>query len=278
MAVISFFTSMAGVSGAFVLLPFQMSILNYTSPGVSATNFVYNIVSIPSGIYRHIRQKTLCWPLFNILMLGSLPGVFLGYFVRITYLPDPKRFKIFAGLTLAYLGFKTVQDILRQTRIQKNPEMNISSPGGEKIINGSLGLSKSVIACEKNTYIFSTPLIFFVSMGVGTLGGAYGIGGGAIMAPFCISVLGLPVYLVSGAALFSTWVTSILAAIFYSLGPLSSSHTNTSPDWLLGILFGLGGMVGIYMGTRLQLKIPSVWIKAVLATAILFIAGRYLMG
>ncbi|MBT4507566.1 MAG: sulfite exporter TauE/SafE family protein, partial [Desulfobacula sp.] len=51
--VVSFFTSMGGVSGAFLLLPFQMSFLGYTSPSVSATNHVFNIVAIPSGVYRY---------------------------------------------------------------------------------------------------------------------------------------------------------------------------------------------------------------------------------
>ena len=51
--ILSFFTSMGGVSGAFLLLPFQMSFLHFTSPAVSSTNFLYNIVAIPSGVYRY---------------------------------------------------------------------------------------------------------------------------------------------------------------------------------------------------------------------------------
>ncbi|MGO9176354.1 MAG: sulfite exporter TauE/SafE family protein, partial [Desulfobaccales bacterium] len=43
--VVSTFTSMGGVSGGFLLLPFQVSILNFTSPAVSPTNLVYNIVA-----------------------------------------------------------------------------------------------------------------------------------------------------------------------------------------------------------------------------------------
>ena len=54
--VISFFTSMGGVSGAFLLLPFQVSILGYSAPSVSATNQVFNIVAIPSGVYRYIKE------------------------------------------------------------------------------------------------------------------------------------------------------------------------------------------------------------------------------
>ena len=45
--VISFFTSMGGVSGAFLLLPFQMSVLGFVSPAVTPTNLVFNIIGIP---------------------------------------------------------------------------------------------------------------------------------------------------------------------------------------------------------------------------------------
>ena len=44
---VSFFCSMGGVSGAFLLLPFQMTFLGYTSPSVRATNQFYNVVAIP---------------------------------------------------------------------------------------------------------------------------------------------------------------------------------------------------------------------------------------
>ncbi|MFZ3047628.1 MAG: TSUP family transporter, partial [Desulfatirhabdiaceae bacterium] len=60
---ISFFTSMGGVSGAFLLLPFQMSFLGYVNPSVSATNQLYNIVAIPSGVYRYWREGRMVWPL-----------------------------------------------------------------------------------------------------------------------------------------------------------------------------------------------------------------------
>jgi len=57
--VVSFFTSMGGVSGAFLLLPFQVSVLNYTSPGASGTNFIFNVVAIPSGVYRFHKEKRI---------------------------------------------------------------------------------------------------------------------------------------------------------------------------------------------------------------------------
>jgi uncharacterized protein len=59
---VSTFTSMGGVSGAFLLVPFQVSFLNFTSPSVSATNHLFNVVAIPSGVYRYIREGRMNWP------------------------------------------------------------------------------------------------------------------------------------------------------------------------------------------------------------------------
>ncbi|HSB32861.1 MAG TPA: sulfite exporter TauE/SafE family protein, partial [Nitrospirota bacterium] len=102
--VVSSLTSMAGVSGAFILLPFQMSVLGFTSPAVSSTNFVYNIVAIPSGVYRYFKEGRMAWPLTWVVIIGTLPGVFIGYYLRILYLPDPRAFKLFVGMVLLYIG------------------------------------------------------------------------------------------------------------------------------------------------------------------------------
>ena len=99
--VVSTFTSMGGVSGAFLLLPFQVSILNFTSPAVSPTNLVFNIVAIPSGVYRFIREGRMNWPVTWVVILGTLPGLFFGAFIRINWLLDRKTFQAFRGLRAA---------------------------------------------------------------------------------------------------------------------------------------------------------------------------------
>ncbi|SHE78321.1 Sulfite exporter TauE/SafE [Desulforamulus putei DSM 12395] len=60
---VSSLTASAGVSGAFLLLPFQVSVLHYTSPLVGPTNLIYNIVAIPGGLYRYIKEGRMAWPL-----------------------------------------------------------------------------------------------------------------------------------------------------------------------------------------------------------------------
>ena len=77
--VISFFTSMVGVSGAFLLLPFQMSVLGYVTPSVSGTNLVFNVVAIPGGVIRYVNEKRMNWPLAWVIATGTLPGLAAGW-------------------------------------------------------------------------------------------------------------------------------------------------------------------------------------------------------
>jgi uncharacterized membrane protein YfcA len=118
--VVSTLTSMGGVSGAFILLPFQMSVLNFTSPAVSSTNFVYNIVAIPSGVYRYLKEGRMAWPLTWVVIAGTLPGVFIGYYLRILYLPDPKAFKFFVGVVLLYIGSRLLYETHRESANQQS--------------------------------------------------------------------------------------------------------------------------------------------------------------
>ena len=123
--IISFFTSMGGVSGAFLLLPFQMSFLHFTSPAVSSTNFLYNIVAIPSGVYRFIKEGRMAWPLTIVVILGTLPGVFIGYYIRVLYLPDPRAFKLFVGCVLMYIGTRLLYEITGKAAAGKSRMSNL---------------------------------------------------------------------------------------------------------------------------------------------------------
>ena len=97
---VSFFTSMGGISGAFLLLPFQMTFLGYTNTSVSATNQLYNVFSNPGGVFRYYREKRMLWPLSWIVMAGAVPGVVIGGLVRINWLADVRPFKLFVALVL----------------------------------------------------------------------------------------------------------------------------------------------------------------------------------
>lgn len=294
--VISFFTSMGGVSGAFLLLPFQMSILGFTSPSVSPTNLVYNIVAIPSGIYRYIKEKRMAWPLAFIILVGTIPGVGLGAFLRIKYLPDPRHFKFFVGCVLLYISLRLLHDLTaragekklktvalekRFTEQSRKTQMGKQKDAPEKAIVKTLtfSLTNYTYSFYGETFSFNTLVLFSFTFLVGIVGGTYGIGGGALVAPFLITIFGLPVYTIAGAALLGTFATSIAGVIFYTVIAPFYSHTGLTlvPDWKLGLLFGIGGFLGIYCGASLQKYFPARAIKFILGIAILYLSVRYIL-
>ncbi len=295
--VVSLFTAMGGVSGAFLLLPFQVSFLHFTTPSVSATNFVYNIVAIPSGVYRYIREGRMAWPLTWIVIAGTLPGVFIGYFLRVRYMPDPATFKLFVGCVLLYIGTRLLYEMTPRSQRAKNQAKTIDQKfsdelkkiKGEQTKRLSAGLSPeatvktihfSLSRVEYefwgHRFSFSTPKMLLLAFIVGIIGGTYGIGGGSIIAPFCITFFRLPVYTIAGAALMGTFLTSIAGVFFYSVIP-AQSGLSTAPDWPLGFLFGAGGFCGMYCGARLQKYVPQKFIKLMLGIIVIVVAARYII-
>ena len=295
--VISFFTSMGGVSGAFLLLPFQMSFLGYTAPSVSATNQLFNIVAIPSGVYRFWKEGRMVWPLTWIVVAGTLPGVLVGAIVRVKYLPDPKEFKIFAAVVLLYIGVRMISDLVgRNTgaQVKAQSEKKFQEMVKRHRIDGMRAgqndcMSRSTVKLthfnlRRFGYTFydeqfdvSTLGIFSLSLIVGLIGGIYGIGGGSIIAPFFVTFFRLPVYTIASAALMGTFVTSVAGVAFYQAIAPFYPNMSIAPDWLLGILFGLGGMAGMYLGARCQKHIPAKVIKWMLAIIIVSTAVKYVL-
>lgn len=292
--VISYFTSMGGISGAFLILPFQVSVLGFTAPAVTPTNLVFNIVGIPSAVYQYFREGRMNWPLAWNIVLGTIPGLFLGLFVRVWYLPDPRAFKLFVGCVLLYVGGRMLYQLIgekesqaseraaeskmrRQAAARASGSPHLDQPAIRTL---SWSLSSTEYEFFGERFRFHTTGLFFLSLAVGLVGGVYGIGGGAIIAPFIVSFFGLPIHTIAGATLMGTCVTSVGGVIFYeTCAPyVCLPGQLVRPDWLLGLLFGIGGIVGMYLGARTQKLIPSIVIRPVLAIVITGLGLKYVVG
>ena len=269
---ISLFTSMAGISGAFILLPFQMSVLGFTTPSVSSTNFLYNVIGTPGGIYSYIKECRMTWPVALIIVTGMIPGVLIGYYLRVRYLPDPGTFKFFVGIVLMYVAIR----LLRAVWTDKTLTVEHTCKGTDRVENVLMELKKTRFDFQGARFSFATIGLLMLSFVVGIIGGVYGIGGGAIIAPFCITFFKLPVRAIAGAVLLGTFASSAAGVTFYSLIPVSGRVA--APDWPLGVLFGLGGLLGMYYGAKLQESIPEKWIKLMLGAVVLIVASRYIVG
>ena len=261
--VLAFFSAMVGVSGAFLLLPFQMSVLGFTGPAVSATNLLYNLFATPGGIWRYAREGRLYLPLAAVIAGGALPGVLLGWWLRVTWLPDPARFRPFAAAVLALLAWR----LLRAAPAAAAGDDWRLTPLPARA--GRLRFRFRGVAHGFRPLPLAT-----LSLAVGVVGGAYGIGGGALVAPLCIGLLRLPVHVVAGAALTGTFVTSLAGVAAYALLPAPGGG-HAAPDWALGALFGVGGLAGMYLGAACQRHVPQGWLRHGLAVLLAALAAHY---
>jgi uncharacterized membrane protein YfcA len=277
---VSALTAPAGVSGAFLLLPFQVSVLGFTSPAVSPTNLVYNVVATPGGVYRYVREGRVVWPLAWVVILGTLPGAFVGAYLRVTVLSDPGAFEVFVGLVLLYFGIRLLYGVLASFAGQSSGgEGSASGRSSVRVLDASPASLRVEYEYGGKSYAFSSPAVFALSLGVGVIGGIYSIGGGSIIAPFLVTIFGLPVYTVAGATLIGTFVTTVAGVAFFEFLAATGfgSGVPVAPDWLLGLTLGVGGLAGTYAGARLQGYVPERLIRGVLGALVTLLALSYLL-
>ncbi len=244
--VVSAVSAPAGVSGAVLLLPFQVSVLGTPSPAVTPTNLLYNVVATPGALYRYWRQGQTGGRLAAVLIAGTLPGVVAGSIIRVELLPGPRLFDLVVGAVLLPLGCWLA---LTQPR---------RDAGGDGRVR------------------LSWPVLVLLAMVVGCVGGIYGIGGGSIIAPVLISA-GRRAADVAPAALASTLVTSVAGVVTFTI--LSAhTHGSVAPSWPTGIALGVGGLLGSYVGARLQSRLPERLIRRLLGVLEVAIGIRFLLA
>ena len=246
--VIAVIATPAGISGAVLLLPFQVSVLGTPSPAVTPTNLLYNVVATPGALYRYWRQGQTGGRLALLLIAGTLPGVIAGSIIRVELLPGPRVFDLVVAAVLIPLGAW-----LPITRPARPPA------AGEP---------------DRLARLIPVPVLVVLSAAVGCVGGIYGIGGGSILAPILIGSGRRPAE-VAPAALASTFVTSVAGVITFTI--LSThTHGTVSPDWQTGIALGIGGLAGAYTGARIQGRLPDAVIRRVMGILVIAIGARYL--
>ncbi len=236
-------TTPAGVSGAVLLLPVQVSVLGVPSPAVTPTNLLFNVLSTPGALMRFAREGRLGGPLTKLLVAGTMPGVIAGAVIRVRWLSNSHDFTLLAAGVLLPLGLWLML-------------------GGQSTVPERPSPTRRVRA-----------LTWLLALVVGTVGGIYGIGGGSLLAPILIAV-GFSVYEVAPATLAATLITSVVGIVTYQVLQLTQGGA-IAPEWVLGGCLGAGGFAGSYCGARLQSRLPERSLRRLLGLIACLVAARY---
>jgi uncharacterized membrane protein YfcA len=239
--VVASITTPAGVSGALLLLPVQLSVFHVANPTLTPTNLLYNVVATPGSLLRFARGQSLASRLTRSLVVGAVPGVVLGAVLRVEVLHEKDEFLLVVAAVLAPVGLVLLLGGFRP------PSNGQRDPGR------------------------AVPAIAFCA---GCIGGIYGLGGGSLLAP-ALAALGYSLYAVAPAALTSTFLTSIAGVTTFLVLDLLKGDTAIAPDWGLGISMGIGGLAGGYVGAHIQPHISEDRLRQLLGGVCLVLAACY---
>jgi uncharacterized membrane protein YfcA len=191
-------------------------------------------------------------------------------------------------VVLLYIAVRLITDLIRsftnkdksslsEKKFQSQSIESRSGKSGNKVVTvNKFTIRELNISFMDEVFAINPLSILILSLVVGVIGGAYGIGGGAIIGPILASFYRLPIYIITGAALAGTFAASLAGVVFYQLLALGYPELSIAPDWLLGFLFGVGGFAGIYIGAVLQKYIPAWVLRSILGIIMSFMSIKYI--
>jgi hypothetical protein len=262
-------SGMFGVGGGFLMTPLLFFI--GIPPAVAVATEANQIVASSfSGVLAHLKRKTVDLRMGTVLLIGGLVGAAAGVqvFALLTALGQVDLlvrlcYVVFLGI-IGMLMFVESLRAIRRMRIQGNVPVPKRKTRGWmdklpfKMRFRTSGLYISVIP----------PLV--VGLFVGVLAAIMGVGGGFIMVPAMIYLLGMPTKVVVGTSLFQIIFVTGFATLMHAT-------TNYTVDMVLAVLLLVGGVVGAQIGTRIGVKMKAEQLRILLAIMVLAVCGRLAM-
>jgi uncharacterized protein len=264
-AVIGFLSGVFGVGGGFLLTPLLIFI--GVPPAVAVASSANQLVGASvSGVIAHWRRGNVDFKMGFTLLLGGIAGSMLGVWL-FTWLKRLGQveltisvgYVLLLGTLGGLMGVESLRALLRRRR-----------PGARRRKlhqhNWMHGLPLKTRFRRSKLYI-SALLPTGLGFLVGILSAILGIGGGFLLVPAMIYMLGMPTQVVPG--------TSLLQIIFVAANvTFLQAYTNRTVDAVLALLLLVGGVLGAQIGTRFGTRLRGEQLRFLLALLVLAVAGK----
>lgn len=233
--------TLIGAGGGFILVPLLMMMYpDFSAQQITAISMLCVACNASSGSLAYLYRRQVHLKTALIFTVASVPGAWLGS--SLTRMFNRSSFELFFAILLLALGlvifFQHPKD-----QAQQNPEGWV--PSQRDFILG-----------------------FVISLGVGFMASALGIGGGIVHVPLLAHALDMPVHLAAGTSHFILAITAIVATAEHLLHGDIAATTTFVPYLALGILGGA------QLGAFLSKRVSSLVIMKSLAIAIVLVGLR----
>ncbi len=260
-----------GVGGGFLMTPLLIFI--GVPPTVAVGTEANQIVaSSVSGVLAHMRRGNVDFKMGFLLLIGGLVGSTFGVWlfsalkslgqidlvIQLTYV-------IFLGVVGGLMFIESLNSLRRTFGKAKN-EGNKAPVRKERGWTAKLPLK---MRFRRSKLYVSALLPFGVGVVVGILAAIMGVGGGFIMVPAMIYLIGMPTAVVVGTSLFQIIFVTANATFL-------QATMNQTVDVVLALLLLIGGVIGAQVGARLGARLPGEQLRVLLALMVLMVCGKML--
>ena len=258
-------SGMFGVGGGFLMTPLLFFI--GIPPAVAVATEANQIVASSfSGVLAHLKRKNVDFKMGGVLLIGGLIGAGLGVFV-FNYLKSMGQvdllvklcYVVFLGIVGGLMFIESLGALLNAKKsnglIKKRSKRTLIHVLPFKMRFRVSGL-----------YISAIPPVL-VGILVGILAAIMGVGGGFIMVPAMIYLLGMPTRVVVGTSLFQIIFVTAFTTMLHAT-------TNFTVDIVLAVLLLVGGVIGAQFGTMIGSKLKAEQLRILLAVMVLLVCGK----
>lgn len=262
--IVGFLSGMFGVGGGFLITPLLFFV--GVPPAVAvATGANQVVASSVSGVLAHLKRRTVDLRMGMVLLVSGLAGSWAGIWV-FNLLERIGQIDLVVQLTyvlfLGLIGLLMLQEGIRALR-------RASREPGKITRHQHLWVHRWPLKMKFRTsglYISAIP-VAAVGFFVGVLAAIMGVGGGFVMVPAMIYLLGMPTKVVIGTSLFQIIFVTAFTTFMHA-------WTNQSVDLLLAVILIVGGVIGAQLGAQVGARLKAEQMRILLALLVLAVCGK----
>ncbi len=264
---VGFLSGVFGVGGGFLLTPFLIFI--GVPPAVAVASSANQLVGASvSGALAHWRRGNLDLLMGILMLAGGIAGSGLGVWIFALW---REQGLIEVMISLSYAALLSTLGVLMLVESTRSWLRQRKPGAARRKLHQHIwlhGLPLKLRFRRSKLYI-SALLPIVLGFLVGVLSAIMGVGGGFIMVPAMIYILGMPTAIVPGTSLFQ--IIFVTAAV-----TILQSVANNTVDVVLAMVLLVGGVIGAQLGTRWGAKLRGEQLRVLLALIVLAVAGKLL--
>ena len=266
---VGFLSGMFGVGGGFLMTP--LLIFAGVPPAVAVATEANQITAASvSGGLAHYKRGGVDLKMGGVLIMGGAVGSFFGAQL-FAYLRAQGQVDLMIALAyVLFLGSIGSLMLWESVRSWIKSKSGVVVPT-RRNHNSWIHALPFKMKFRKSKLYVSAILPLVIGGLVGVLAAIMGVGGGFIMVPAMIYILGMPTNVVVGTSLFQIIFVTATVTLLHSV------NTQTV-DVMLAVLLLVGAVIGAQVGARVGLKMKGEQLRALLAIMVLIVCVKMAFG